>query len=141
MKTYILKYLQDEVGSKVTVTESSDFVQDLSIDGDDVDDIFSALFKKYPLKVDDEDWSDYFHSEGELIDITRIFKNIGCKPHSRGIGKNIGSPGQIFFQDFILNGAVDETFAAPGHPGNHMVGSAGNGLGKKRSFCRVDIKL
>ena len=79
MKNNILAHIQNEVGPKVLVTVSSDFVSDLAIDGDDVDDLFMDLQRKYPLDLDSEDWSEYFHSEGELISISHLFKKLGSK--------------------------------------------------------------
>ena len=82
-KDEVLAYIQKEL-HPIVVTEKSEFINDLSIDGDDVDDFFIKLLKHHPLDLDDQDWSDYFHSEGELIDFVRLIKNAASKI---GIGK------------------------------------------------------
>ena len=77
-KEEVLAYIQKEL-SHLIVTEKSEFVNDLSIDGDDVDDFFRKLFKHHPLNLDGQDWSNYFHSEGELIDFVRLIRNAANK--------------------------------------------------------------
>ena len=64
----ILRFVQEQSYPGRHVEISSDLVRDLGIDGDDADEFFEELLKQFPVKLPVIDWSQHFHSEGELLD-------------------------------------------------------------------------
>ncbi len=60
---------------KETILETDLLVEDLGLDGDDADELYFDLLDNYEIDLNKEkNIEQYFHSEGELIDVFFVFK-------------------------------------------------------------------
>lgn len=65
----LINIVKNHCSQKMEVTLSSDLVGDLSIDGDDAEELLEELLKQENLELPVELLNRYFHSEGELLDM------------------------------------------------------------------------
>jgi hypothetical protein len=66
--------------SKDSILETDLLVEDLGIDGDDADELYFDLLDNHGIDLNtQENIGQYFHSEGELIDVFFLFKWLAYK--------------------------------------------------------------
>jgi hypothetical protein len=65
----VLNIVRKHTSKKVSVSLSSNLVQDLSIDGDDAEELFSDLLQGDTIEFSIDRMSNYFHTEDELLDL------------------------------------------------------------------------
>lgn len=71
--------------SKENILETDLLVEDLGIDGDDADELYFDLLDNHNIDLNiQESIGQYFHSEGELIDVFYLFKWLAFKLRLRG---------------------------------------------------------
>ena len=80
-----LDLVQKHKAARASFNLSSRVVEDLGIDGDDAEELIEALNAKFHPQELSENWSTYFHSEGELLSASYYLKLLA---HKIGIRKS-----------------------------------------------------